>query len=274
MPSRISFQTVPDELLEYAELAVADFLRRGFRIGIEDHELGFPYTPTMLCKRQRTRIVVEVMGRVDIGKLEEWVAFGRSSGQDFRVAICVPHDSPVTMKEQKQVRDLGVGCYVVEKSGVGELNPPVDLALNVQLPELATAPSAVRELLGPAYEQFGRAQWREGFEDACQAFESESRKYLKRHSLTGRIKVIRSAGPKQLSPTEINKMTMGQLANEFDKIQNQNHADSLIATTLRTINKDRIGVVHHKRKKVTEKSLRQNVGRHMWSLKNAMKVVV
>ena len=67
---------------------------------------------------------------------------------------------------------------------------------------------------------------------------------------------------------------MGRLAGVFAKIQNQNRADSLIGKTFNSINKDRIGVAHHKAKKVTENRLRKNVGNHMWSMINAFKVVV
>ena len=66
-------------------------------------------------------------------------------------------------------------------------------------------------------------------------------------------------------------MTMGQLADTFANIQNQNQADSLIGQTLKKLNRDRVGVVHHKGKARTETRLRTNVGQHMWAIVAALR---
>jgi len=77
-----------------------------------------------------------------------------------------------------------------------------------------------------------------------------------------------------LAASQINKMTMGQLVHAFGLIQAQNHADSTIHKVLAILNKDRIGVVHHKKKAWTEKRLRTNVGQHMWKIVAALKLLV
>jgi len=69
-------------------------------------------------------------------------------------------------------------------------------------------------------------------------------------------------------------MTMGQLAETFRNIQAQNHADNVIGRALATINRDRVGVAHHKRRKTTERRLRTNVGQHMWTIVAAMKELI
>src|SRR5260370_32490131 len=122
-------------------------------------------------------------------------------------------------------------------------------------------------------DQFDRAQWREGFEDACQALEVQARRYFKKWTKTTRIKVLRKGIPVALSNKEINKMTMGKLAETFGAIQSPNHADSIIEQALTTINKDRIGVAHHKAHKTTEKRLRTNVGQHMWTIVAALNLM-
>jgi hypothetical protein len=100
----------------------------------------------------------------------------------------------------------------------------------------------------------------------------EARKYLAKWSKTGRITILdRRGAPITLAAREINKLTMGQLASKFRSIQAQNHKDSVIAKALGRINKDRVGVVHHKRKATTEKRLRVNVGQHMWVIVAALK---
>jgi len=270
--SKVSFRTVPEELLDCAEWVAAWFASRGFTVTPERIELGYPYTPTILCRRQQTRVVLEVMASVDIARLKEWVAYGKSAGQDFRVAVCVPATVRLPDQVVGSLKALGIGCYIVESGNVEERLVAADLAINVQLPDPSKLPRRARELLGPAYDQFLHAQWREGFEEACQGFESEVRRYLKRHRK--RIKVQTKKGAVSLSVRTIDRMTMGQLAGIFERIQNLNRAEGLIRDTLKTVNRDRVAVVHHKSRRTTETRLRRNVGRHMWSLINAMREVI
>ncbi len=69
-------------------------------------------------------------------------------------------------------------------------------------------------------------------------------------------------------------MTLGQLAKTFADIQNQNQADALIGKTLKKVNTDRVGVVHHKSKARTETRLRTNVGQRMWAIVNALRYLL
>ena len=58
------FLTVAEELLEHAE-CVADFLEeRGYAIKIEQMEIGYPYAPTLRCRRPPTTLLVELYGPV------------------------------------------------------------------------------------------------------------------------------------------------------------------------------------------------------------------
>lgn len=262
--ARRPFKTLSEELLESAEQVANHFSAMGYTLRVEGTELGFPFTPALLCLRQRTKVVVEIDTAVRFERLREWTAYGRSAGQDFRVIVVVPVRSALTAEDESTLRSLGVGCITIADGQLTERLDAADLGLNVTLPEIAKLPKRSRELLGPAYEQFKRALWREGFETACQAFEAEVRRYLKRHKK--RILMSARAGPTQINPSQVDRMTMGQLAQLFTRIQNQNADDALLGKTLRAVNKDRIGVAHHKGRRVTERRLRANVGRHMWSL--------
>jgi len=273
MPSRV-YKTVAVGLEEYADFAADHFLMAGYRVRVEHEELGFPYTPTFLLKRHPTTLLLEVNNRIQMDRVNDWVKYAKSCGTDTRVAVCVPHTIAVTAEETAKLRDQRVGLFFSSKEAVVEQLAPADLALNVQLPARASLPQKLRELLGSAYDQFDRTQWREGFEDACNTLETESRNYLKKWSKTGRIKVLRKGVPITLSSKQINKMTMGQLVGAFGSIQAQNHADSQIHKALSTLNKDRIGVVHHKKKVWTEKRLRTNVGQHMWKIVAALKLLI
>jgi hypothetical protein len=268
------FKTIADELLAHAEVVADHFENHGFTVRVERSELGFPYTPTFLCKRHATTIIVEMDSQLRKEKLEAWVRYCRSCGRDTRLAVCLPSVIAVPAEEVAAFRQEGIGLYSAFDDRLDEQVAPADLALNVQLPEMITLSPGIRLVLGAAYEQFQRTQWREGFEEACQALETEARRYLKKWTRTGRIKILRKSGPVALTNAQIDKMTMGALAKTYRNIQAQNHADNVIGQALATINRDRVGVAHHKRKKVTERRLRTNVGQHMWTIVAAMKEFV
>jgi hypothetical protein len=271
MPTRV-FKTLPDPLLAPADAVADDFQARGYRVQVERAELGYPFTPTLVCSRGKiTTIIVEVDSEIRSEKLEDWVRYARSTSKDTRVAICLPPTANVTPQQLATLQGRGIGFYLALADRVVEQVGPADLGLNVALPELKSLPQAMRELLGDAYEQFAHTHWREGFEEACKVLETQACRYLNRWSRTGRIMVSRKKGPIVLTAKQINRMTMGDLASEFGKIQNQNHADSMIGRALTRINKDRVNVVHKKKKTTTEKRLRQNVGQHMWTIVAALK---
>lgn len=262
------YNTVSEELLHVAEAAAEYFSGRGFSVGIERQDLGFPYCPTARCKRGHTTYVLEVAAKLDPKKMAEWVAYGKSCGQDLRISYVLPSPGDAT----EEVRDLaqkhGVGLFVFSNAECEEVFPALDLSLNVELPPIAEMPAQVRQLLGLAYDHFEYGDWREGFEAAAQSLESAARRYLKRHLLRFTFQ------GKPVTKTAINKMTLGGLARTFDQIQNQNVDDKQIGQTLDAINKDRIGVVHHRGRARAERRLRQNVGRHMWAICAAMRHVV
>lgn len=273
MPQR-TYNTLPDELVEFADVVADHFEQRGYIVQVEKGELGYPYTPTLACKRGKiSKVLIEIDSEIRRERITAWVRYGRSCGSDVRFAICLPDSVSVSNADQKYLREQQIGFFQVTTQSVIEQIAPADLALQVQLPELRNAPKAVRQLLGEAYDQFDRSHWREGFEEACRVLENEARRYLKRWSKTRRIQIIRRSGPVTLTFPQINRMTMGQLAEVFGKIQTPNVTDNVLGRALKQINKDRIGVVHRKNSTVTEKRLRANVGRHMWVIFAALDAI-
>jgi hypothetical protein len=71
MPTRV-FKTLADELLVVADQAAEDFEVRGYKVHTERAELGYPFTPALVCTRGRiTTIIVEVDAGNRFGKLSE-----------------------------------------------------------------------------------------------------------------------------------------------------------------------------------------------------------
>lgn len=262
------FTTVSPRLLEYAEAVANHFKTHGYKVYPEKMELGFPYTPTILCKRGATTLILEVSNRLlDEKRTHAWIGYAKSSTKDTRVAICLPPKIVIPSSIESDLKILGMGVYIVQSDNrLLERIPPRDLALQIELPQLNSLSHKLQRLLGSAYEQFDRSHWREGFEDVCQVLETEARRYLKNGIKTGRITIVGRRGPNNPTTQQIGKMTIGQLVNAFSSIQNQNYLDTQIGKTLSKINTDRIGVVHHKSKLRTEKKLRANVGQHLWAI--------
>lgn len=266
------FLTVAEELLEHARCMAAFLEDGGYAIKVEPREIGYPYAPTLRARRGLTTLFIEVCSAIQDERVQAWVGYAKSSGRDTRIALGMPQDAQRSGADASRLRDLGVGLYLSDGIRIEEAVAPHDLALNVQLPELGTLPKKVRRVLGPVYDQFNRSQWRDGFADACQTVEALSRQYLKNGIAAGRITLITEKGrPRTLSPEQIDKLTLGGLANAFQQITNRNYSDNKIATVLKGVNKDRVGVSHHKAKSATEARLRKNVGKHMWTIVDVLK---
>lgn len=266
---------MPDELVEHADAFGDHFEQMGYGVRTEQPGIEQPYTPTFALKRQRTTLYFEVDVRIHIDKLDEWVRYCKSSDRDTRIALGLPGSASTSPQDEQRLRSMGIGLFRSMPDGVVEVVPPRDVSLRMELPDPRSLPPRMRKLIGPVYEQFSRSNWREGFEEACQAVEVEARRYLKRDLRRGRLVFVTPKG-KVYAWTEahIERMTMGQLVEAFRSIKTQNYTDSLVGQILGQLNKDRIGVVHHKSKPTTEERLRRNVGRNMYRVIAALKALL
>ena len=215
-------------------------------------------------------VFVEVVSKLKILEVRQWVSYGRGCQTDTRVVFATRANVTVPAKDIEQLKTLGVGLLQIGSSGVFEVIAPKDLALQIQLPEV---PRSLKRILGEAYDQFDRGEWREGFETAAQVLEQEARSYLKTHVSSGRI-VVREKNGKSLKPSSLDRLTMGGLAEKFSLITGPNSADTRIGQALSQINADRITVAHFKNKGVArEKRLRANVSHHMWVVVGALRAI-
>jgi hypothetical protein len=274
LPPPLEFQTIPSDLVEAAQATVREFRGRGYRIRAEPRELRYPFTPTMVCQRDHTTVIVEVDSAPPEKRLRDWRAFCRSCDRDTRIALVLPPTVALSPSELARLREDGIGVYsATGASSLTESAPPQDLALNLALPELSAQSAVVRKLLGAAYDQFERSQWREGFGEACQVLESEARRYLVRHFKSTRIRILRNGRPQTLTRKQVESMTLGQIKDTFERIISPSQTDSQIAQALKSLNPDRIAEAHLKNKAATERRLRKNVGQHMWVVMNLLRLL-
>lgn len=267
-----AFLTLPEELLELGVAGDAHFKTLGYSVSREKADLAFPYTPALHCKRGTIRMLVEVAETVDHERMKEWSAFGKSNSSDTRVAVLLPADATLSGRDMSAAQKMGYGVFRKDNGDIQELVAPVDLALQLEPPLLQNYPNSIRKALGPSYEQIGRGNWVEGFEDACNAVEDKARKYLVKHMASGRITISqgRKSGIK-LTKAEIEKRPLGALKDIFVAIDNPNHADAVIAQCLTKLNPDRILAAHKRRQPAAQRRLRQNVGKQMWIVLKALK---
>jgi len=268
------FNTIATELVEHADVAYNYFRKLGYVIKLEPYEIHYPSRPALVCKRNHTQLAIIVCGRIEMQQLEDWVSLARSMHSDFRVAICIPAESTQKYlpKHQLKLQQLGIGVLVSSNGNLAPLTDPVDQNINVKLPDLANQSNALRKVLGPAYEHFQGGRWRDGFDEACTAFEQEVRPYFKKALASGRLTVFDDKGrAKNPTPERVEKMTLGQLGIEFGKARPLNGTDSQIQKALIQINPDRVSATHKNKNAKTERQLRKNVGIHMHVIVQAVR---
>jgi len=182
----------------------------------------------------------------------------------------MPHGLALSASVLAKIRKMGIGIL---RSGTGNVyyeTEPADASIVVSLPALSSLGGDVKTVLGAAYDHFDASRWREGFEDACKAFERSAKKYLKKWVKTGRVRFVVNGRPVSYTNKQIDRLTMGGLEKAFEKIQAQTSSDRLILHALKTIREDRNKLTHDKWSLRTENRLRANVSHHMWIISQAM----
>jgi hypothetical protein len=263
------FKTVSDELLHVAVAAEELFGNEGYAVSIERRELGFPLTPALVCRRNHETVIVEVASTLDKALIDRWVRYCRSQTVDTRFCIFVRTKEALSQTDLAFAQANRLGLFVHDDINCMEIRAPSDLAVHVELPDLALLPKAIRPHVASAFRKVRENDWRDGLNDAYNEVEQLAREYLKSGIESGRVTIMtgtKKTGPRPLTTLEVDKMTLGQLKDQFPKIQNQNHKDSVIGNTLAMINKTRVGLAHRRRSKAVEAQLRLEVGQHMYAV--------
>lgn len=274
--SKFDFVTVPEELLACATAAAQHFGTLGYRVRVEPHQFDYPYAPTLVCKRDRTTLIIEVQGRLDRGRLEDWARYAKSLNKDVRIAVVMPASSSLPVDIENELRDEDLGLYRDRGAALVEVLAPKDLAVNFALPSRDSLHPRIQRALGRAYEQLDHSNWREAFEEICQALETHARDFLKREVASrGPGAFIDAKGkPYSLSVARVDKMTLGQLAIAFAEVSTATHSTSVITRALTRVNGNRVGVVHHKTASKTEQRLRRSVGQDVYTAIAALKILL
>ncbi|MBX3104002.1 MAG: hypothetical protein KF867_03410 [Cryobacterium sp.] len=266
------FVLVPVDLLD-AVVTYGNWLEaNGFRLEAEPYDLEYPNSPVLKGVRAQQSHFYEVASSVNVLRAEEWVKYGRASTQDTRYVVAIANGNSVSPSELSRLRELGVGVDIIENSSVNHLCPAHDLSLNVEFPTLS---KKLHRSLGNARDLFSQGNWKESFEDACQALETEARDYLRKAVRGGRVSFVNDRGKTVVyTEAQVSGMTLGGLAIAFTNLVGPTQTESRVAQALTRINPRRVTVAHFKYKSGKRaRDLRTQVGKDLIVIVNSMKML-
>jgi len=266
------FELIPVDLLD-AVVYYGNWLEEmGFRVVVEPYDVEYPNTPVFRGVRNREHYFYEVSSTVNVARAEEWVKYGRASSQDTRYIVVIANRKSVSSASLTRLRALGVGVDLIEGSNIHQLCAAHDLSLNVDFP---TVPRTLRRQLAKSRELFNQGHWKESFEDACLALETEAREHLLKAVRNSQATFMSDKG-KPITHTEaqVASMTLGQLAVAFKNLVGPTQTQSRVAQALARINPQRVTVAHHKHATGRRaQALRTQVGKDLIVIVNSIKML-
>lgn len=272
MSNSITFLTVPNELQAIALACNKSLLAAGFRLKCENNEHDYPETATIDARRQGQHWFYIFDDRVKQPRILLWSAYARSCTSSTFVMLCIRKKSALKAKDLVLLKSQGVGLTVIDDEDVlSEVVSAIDLTMNITLPPLNRHRVAMRRQLLTVHGQFRNGNWKGGFEDACKLVEKTARDYLLNQIKNSQVTVPAKKGPKTISKDEARRLPLGALANVFCQRLYPKQIDSQLCGGLKKINPDRIKVAHNKLSNSDERRLRENVGRHMWTIDNLLR---
>lgn len=261
-----TFDTIPDELLELANEAHSYFDVRGYDIHIEQREVGFPYLPALICKRQTENHIVEILSRNDDSRFRRWIAFAQSQNVDTKISFAI-HKSNITIDMIDYFYQYGIGLLSFENGAYRYLSDPRNLAAPSGLPDLRDINPVIRPHIAPALEKFVRGEWRDGLIDAFALIERACKIKLTKGIESGTYTFINRDGHQvNYTVNSIESMTLGQIKTAFNEIQNRTQIDSFIHATISSILAARNKITHGRGNAAAENEVRQGAGNHVHAI--------
>lgn len=267
-----NFALVPTDLIDGVVIYGRWLEENGFRVFCEPFDLEYPNTPVFKGTRNGEEHYVEVASAINLSRTEEWVKYGKAASNDTRIIVAVANGKPISPEHLTKIQKWGVGVHLIDVSGVNIMCSPHDLSLNVDFPRIDRK---MIKKLGRSKELLEQGNWKEAFEDACIAFETDVRSYLTKEFNNNRIMFMDNQGkPVGINQSQIDKATLGKLGYMFSVISNPNQMQSRIAVAIERINDDRVTVAHYKHKSGRRlKTLRKKVGKDLQIIVNALEML-
>lgn len=263
----LTFVTLGAEFEEPALAFVAKLRQMGARVQAEFDDGSTPRTPTILGTIGSSRHYADVVSKVDMSVVSQWVSYCKCRSNETYYSLVLPATGrEVAASTLVCLRNFGVGVYVCDADNLSEIVGPRDLSLNLSLPDLSGEKKALRVALAGVYAKFDRGDWFDGFKDACQLLEAKARKALVNKVRAGSVSFAKNGSPKTYSMDQIGRQTLGQLAYSYSEIVLPTGQEQIISRALGELNPDRVGAVHRTNDGRVRGRLRKKVGVHMWML--------
>lgn len=269
-----SYVTLAPELVEAADAAFEHFQNEGYRVFIEQGDLYYPNTPTLVCKRRTTEHIIEVASSVDNGRFQDWVHYGRARGKETFVWLVLPQGLEASVGELAALRAKGIGVCSADAGGLTVFVEASDVSTSVGLPDLARERPLVRKLLKASFKRISDGATVDGFKDAAGVFEEKARAHLLAGVRSTRISFVTTKGkPRVVTEERIMRMTLGQLGGAFSEIVAPTQADDLTRRAIESILKDRNDVTHNGTNAAVVRRVKRNVARHVFAILNALREI-
>ncbi len=261
------YLTLDLDLVEHAVSFTAYLRDRNFSVGIEPSDIEYPGTPTLRGSRGVARYFVEVNSSCPMQVLKDWASYGKCRQKESYVALLVPVATTISGLHLAQIRQLGIGVYQSGPEGITELIRERDLSVVVSLPSLSGIDRPIKRQMTDAYAKINRGDWIDGFKDACQLLEDGARERLRRRTANGHAALV----GKQVTLARISKMTLGSLANTYERLVQPTSEDIQLTKALSAVNPQRIGAVHNSNDQCVVRRIKTKFSSLMWVVVNGLK---
>lgn len=266
------FVIVPEDLLG----PVLDYVRwledQGYKVTAEPTDLEYPNTPVLMATRSPNQVYFyEVASRVNVTRAQSWVNYGKASSIDVRYVAVVANGKNIASADLGKLKSMGVGVHLFDGENVERLCNPHDLSLSFDFPAL---PRKLVRKLATARDLFADGHWKESYEDACQALETDARAYMVKRVRMGATFVSSAGKTVTYTEQQVSKATLGAVGKMFLELVTPTQAESQLAQAIKRINPRRVTVAHFKSKSGKRaKQLREEVGKDLIVIVNAMMMV-
>lgn len=273
MPLKQSdFIVVPEDLISAVLTYVAWLESQGFKVTPEPTSLEYPNTPVLMGTQAAGQLhFFEVSGRVNVARAEAWVNYGKASSRDIRYVVVVANGKSIAPSDLRRLKQIGVGVHLLDGDEVDKVCNPHDLSLRFGFPVL---PRPLVKKLGNARDLFNDGHWKESYEDACQALETDARLYMAKRIKVGATFQSEKGKAITYTETQVAKATLGGVGKMFLELTTPTQSESQVGQAIARVNPRRVTVAHFKSKTGKRaQQLRDEVGKDLIVILNAMQML-
>lgn len=255
-----------------AVLAYASWLEaQGYKLKAEPYELEYPNTPVLKATRGAgEESFYEIASKVNRGRAEDWVRYGKASSTDTRFVVVVANGRNIATADLAHLKTLGVGVHLISGAEVTELCPAKDLSLPIEFPAVS---GPLAKKLSTAKRLFADGHWREAYKEACLELEDAARRHLIKRVRSGATFASDKGTQVFYTEDKVSKLTLGQVEIAFQQLAGPTQVESRVTQAIARVRPNRNAVTHKPKSAKQAQQLREQVGKDLIVIVNAMRML-